>query len=424
MSVFQGFILVIVLLTYAGVAVGEVPGLSMNRATIALVGAALLVAIGATSEAQAIASLDAATLLLLAAMMVISVKLRLSGFFDLVAWAVLPRETGHNLARFLPGLAGMRFARRPMVLLALVILTSGVLSALFLNDSICVMFTPVVIDVARRLGRSPLPYLVGLATAANVGSSATITGNPQNLVIGHSSGIPYLTFARDLSPVALVGLLICWGVVVLVYHGELSGEFPALDLPEPAVERPALLRTVLVAAGLLIAFLAGLPIVSSACIAAGVLMVSRREAGRILAIDWTLLAFFGGMFVVTGAVESSGLSGLMFKAAAPVLDGGVLPLSLVTAALSNVVSNVPAVLLLRARVAAMPNPQQAWLALAMASTLAGNLTLLGSAATLIVAELAAGHGVKIGFVEFLKCGVPITLLTLAVGIAWLTFLFP
>lgn len=405
MTLFQGIVLAIVLLTYAGVAVGEVPGLKMNRATIALAGAALLIAIRAATEEQAIASLDSATLLLLAAMMVINVKLQITGFFGVVAGAVL------------------RYARTPKILLALVIVTAGVLSALFLNDPVCLMFTPLIIAIARRLGRSPIPYLVGLGTAANVGSVATITGNPQNLIIGHSSGIPFLTFTAYLGVPALAGLAICWGVIALVYRREMSGAFEPAEPAPVQADRPRMARTLVVVLGLMIAFLAGLPIVSSACIAAGILMVSRDKAERLLAIDWGLLAFFGGMFVVTGAIEVSGLSKLVFDAAAPVLRGGVLPFSLVTAALSNIISNVPAVLLLRGQIAAMPNPQQAWLALAMASTLSGNLTLLGSAATLIVAELAAAHDVKLGFGEFLKSGVPITILTLAVGVVWLTIAF-
>ncbi len=401
MTLFQGIVLGIVLLTYAGVALGEIPGLRMNRTTIALVGAALLIVVRAASEEQALASLDAATLLLLAAMMIINVNLQVSGFFELVAGVVL------------------RVARSPRILLALIIFTSGLLSAVFLNDPICLMFTPLVIQITRRLGRNPIPYAIGLATAANVGSAATITGNPQNLVIGHTSGIPYLTFTAALGLPALVGLLICWGVIVVVYHREFHDGFEPIAIPPAQVDRPLLARTLVVVVGLMIAFLVGLPIVSSACVAAGILLVSRLKAERMLAIDWPLLAFFGGMFVVTGAIEASGLSQVIFSGAAPLLRGGVPAFSVATAALSNVISNVPAVLLLRSQIAGMPNPQQSWLALAMSSTLAGNLTLLGSAATLIVAERCDANGIKLKFVEYLKCGIPITVLTLAVGIVWL-----
>lgn len=400
----------IVLATYAGVAVGRVPGLRMNRATIALVGAAALVAIGAINERQAYAALDIGTVLLLAAMMVINANLRMAGFFTLVSKWVL------------------RLARTPRSLLALVIFASGILSAIFLNDPVCLLFTPLIVDICLRLRRDPLPYLIGLGAAANIGSVATITGNPQNLIIGQASRIPFLTFLLHLGPLALAGLAICWGVIVLVYRREFTAAaliLPPEDAPNgnghgAGIYMPLLRRTMIVVLGLMIAFLIGLPIVSSACIAAGLLLVSRLRPNKLLAIDWELLAFFGGMFIITRAIEATGLSEQLFHAVAPLIQGGVAPLSLTTGALSNIVSNVPAVLLLRPEIGSLPNAQQAWLTLAMSSTLSGNLTLLGSAATLIVAEVAARHGVRIGFVEFLRVGVPVTVLTMLAGIIWLT----
>ncbi|MBA3869654.1 MAG: anion transporter [Anaerolineae bacterium] len=396
---------VIVLLTYAGVAIGRVPWLRMNRATIALVGAAILIAIGSINENQAYAALDIGTILLLAAMMVINANLRMAGFFNVVTDGVL------------------RLAKGPRILLALVIIAAGVLSAIFLNDPVCILFTPLVIELCIRLKRDPIPYLVGLATAANVGSTATITGNPQNLIIGQASGIPFLTFLAHLGPVAVIGLVICWGIIVLFYPKEFKQKFedkPTIELSTKTTTYPPLLnRTLLVVGGLMIAFLAGLPIVSSACVAAGLLLVSRLRPSKLLAIDCELLAFFGGLFIVTGAIEVTGLSKQLFVVASPLIHGGIPALSLSTAVLSNVVSNVPAVLLLRPENGTLPNAQQAWLTLAMSSTLAGNFTLLGSAATLIVAEVAAARNVKLSFTAYLKAGIPITILTMAVGIVWL-----
>lgn len=393
------FTLTIVLTTYAGVAVGYIPRLGMNRATIALVGAATLIAVGALSEDEAIAALDISTILLLGAMMIINNNLRLAGFFELIGGRVL------------------KIARTPRTLLALVILASGVLSALFLNDTICLMFTPLVTELTLRLRRDPIPYLIGLATATNIGSAATITGNPQNLIIGQASDISYLTFAAYLTPVALMGLLVCWIVIIVSFRHEFRGTLGTVDLPEPKIYTPLLNRTLLVVVGLLLAFLAGLPIVSSACVAAGLLLISRLRPAKLLELDWGLLAFFGGLFVVTGAIEATGLSERLFDAIAPVMGGGVASLSLVAAALSNVISNVPAVLLLRSEM----DSQQDWLTLAMSSTLAGNLTLLGSAANLIVAESAARQRVKLTFLSYLKAGVPITLLTIFIGVVWLQF---
>lgn len=395
---------ILVLATYVGIAVGQVPGLRMNRATIALVGAAGLIAVGVIDEKRAFASIDIGTILLLAAMMVLNANLRMARFFRLV------------------GDRALRLARTPQTLLALVVLSSGLLAAVFLNDTICLMFTPLVVELTQRMKRDPIPYLIGLATAANVGSTATITGNPQNLIIGQSSGISYVTFLAHLGPVALIGLVICWGVVVLVYPGEFRGVLPAMDMPRVEPYYPLFRRTMLVVGGLLLVFLLGAPIVSSACVAAGLLLVSRLRPVKLLALDWELLAMFGGLFVVTGAIEMTGLSDLLFQATASLLHGGVATLSLTTGILSNLVSNVPAVLLLRPEIATFPNAQQAWLTLAMASTLAGNLTLLGSAATLIVAELARTRGVNLSFRAYLRAGIPITILTMLAGIVWLSLL--
>jgi Na+/H+ antiporter NhaD/arsenite permease-like protein len=397
--------LAIVAVTYAAVAFGDVPRLRMNRATMALVGAAALVAVGAISQDQAFAAIDLGTLVLLGAMMIINVNLRLSGFFGLVTARVL------------------KLARTPRVLLALIIVASGVLSAIFLNDTICVIVTPLVVDLTLRLKRNPLPYLIGLATATNIRSTATITGNPQNIIIGQASKIPYTTFLAHLAPVALLGMLVCWVVVVLMFRDEFRGTLELTEIPPPRTYPPLLNRSLLVIGGLMIAFLAGAPVTSAAAIAAGILLVSRVRAAKLLAIDWSLLAFFAGLFVVTGAIEVSGISASLFAAAAPVLHGGIVPFTLATAALSNVVSNVPAVLLMRPEVAAMPNPQLYWLILAMASTLAGNLTLLGSAANLIVAELADKRGVRLDFMTYLRAGVPITIITILIGVVWLS-LFP
>lgn len=392
---------ILLIVIYAAIAVGEVPRLRMTRATIALAGAALLVVVGAISEHDAIAAIDVGTLLLLGAMMVINTNLRLAGFFRAVTARAL------------------RLARTPRALLALVIASAGVLSALFLNDTICLMLTALVVDIARRLERDPIPYLIGLATATNVGSVATITGNPQNIIIGQASGIPYLTFLAYLGPVALLGLIVCWVVIVLLYPREFRGTLPMVELPPPRPFTPLLNRTLAVVLGLLIAFLLGAPIVTAASFAAALLLLSRLRPARLLALDWDLLAFFAGLFAITGAVRATGISAALFNAAQPILSAGIPGLSAVTAVLSNLISNVPAVLLLQTTIPALPDAQLAWLTLAMASTLAGNFTLLGSAATLIVAEIAAGKGEDLSFMAFLKAGVPITALTLAIGVIWL-----
>jgi len=397
--------LAIIVVTLIGVAVGRYPWLRMNRATMALVGATALAVIGAIPLERALAAIDLNTLVLLFAMMVINANLRLAGFFRLVSGWVA------------------RWARSPRRLLALVVVASGVLSALFLNDTIVLVFTPLVLELTAALRRNPVPYLVGLVTAANIGSTATITGNPQNMLIGLASGLPYLTFTAYLGPVAVAGLAAAWLVLVVVYRQEFGGrpfdQTPAL----PARRyRPLLRKSLLATALMLAAFVLGAPIPLAALAAAALLLTTRRlKPQRVFReLDWSLLVFFAGLFVVTGAIETTGLTERLFAVAEPVAQRGVAALAGVSVVVSNLVSNVPAVLLFRPLIPHFPEPDRAWLTLAAATTLAGNLTLLGSVANLIVAETARQRGVELGFGEYLKAGVPITLVTLALAVAWLS----
>ncbi|HVU25453.1 MAG TPA: anion transporter [Opitutus sp.] len=396
---------VVVSATLVGVAIGRWPWLNMNRATIALVGATMLMALGIIPLERAIRAVDWNTIVLLFAMMVLNVNLRSAGFFRLVT------------AR----LVGV--ARTPRRLLALIIGVSGVLSAVFLNDTIALMMTPLVLELALALRRNPLPYLVALVTAANVGSVAAITGNPQNMLIGLSSGLSFVRFTVALAPIAIAGLVVIWLVMIVVYRAEFAPVRLAGGVAAGGEDR-ALLRKALIATALMLAGLvAGAPIPLAALAAAAVLLVSRgREPERVFeGIDWGLLVFFAALFVVTGAIETSGLGGDLFAWMRPWADGGPAKLAAVAVVLSNVVSNVPAVMLFRPVVPTLEHPHVAWLTLAMATTLAGNLTLLGSVANLIVAEIARRRGVRLSFIEYLRAGMPIALLTLALGVAWLSW---
>ncbi len=388
-------------LTYLGVAFGGYPGLRMNRATIALVGAAALVALGLLPLESALTALDPNTLLLLFAMMVINAHLEVAGFFQRIAGWVVTR------------------AHTPRVLLAWIMLAAGVLSALFLNDTIVLMFTPLVLQVTLSLRRNPMPYLIGLATSANIGSAATITGNPQNMLIGLTSHLSFVRFALALAPIALAGLAIAWGVLILIYRTEFArGVLAAPANPETPGDRALLVKSLVLVGLMLIAFVAGVPIPLAAIGVAAALLVTRRtDPERIFSrVDWSLLVFFGGLFVLTGALSYTGTTNMLFGMAQAWIRQGVLPLSLAAALLSNLISNVPAVMLLRPVIPQLADADRMWLALAMASTFAGNLTLLGSVANLIVAESARARGVHLSFGEYLKAGVPITLLTLAIGI--------
>lgn len=407
MNVSQLAAAAIVVLTLMGVAIGRWPLLRMNRATIALVGATALIAIGAIPLEAAYRAVDGNTIVLLFAMMVLNVSLRRAGFFQKVTTGVV------------------RLAKTPRRLLALVIIVSGGLSAPFLNDTIALMLTPLVLELALALRRNPLPYLVALVTAANVGSVAAITGNPQNMLVGISSGISFVHFFLALAPVAVVGLGVIWVVILLVYREEFRPAVLATSLEIGHAPDPGHLPKALTAAAVMIgALIGGVPIPLAALIAAALLLITRRlEPERVLAeIDWGLLVFFASLFVVTGAIETTGIGEHLFAWMRPWADGGPAKLTAVSVVLSNLVSNVPAVMLFRPVVPTLDHARTAWLTLAMATTLAGNLTLLGSVANLIVAEIARVRGVKLSFVEYLKAGTPVALVTLLLGVLWLSWL--
>jgi Na+/H+ antiporter NhaD/arsenite permease-like protein len=402
----EWFVALVAALTLIGVAVGRWPWLRMNRATIALVGATLLLGAGTITLPQAYAAVDWNTIVLLFAMMVLNVNLRLAGFFHLI--------TSHIV----------QTARTPRRLLALIVAVSGVLSAIFLNDTLALMLTPLVLDLALALKRNPLPYLVALVTAANVGSVAAITGNPQNMLVGMASGISFVDFTLALAPVAMAGLLLIWLIIPLVYQREFAPQVFADTYRLGSRQyRPLLRKSMLATALMLVALVAGAPIPLAAMLAAALLLFTRRlKPERVFReIDWGLLVFFTALFVVTGAIETSGLGEELFALLRPWSDGGPASLTGVAVVLSNLVSNVPAVMLFRPVVPTLADPTTAWLTLAMATTLAGNLTLLGSVANLIVAEIARHRGVHLGFVEYLKAGTPIAVLSLLLGIAWLSF---
>ncbi len=390
--------------TYAVMAVGKLPGFHLDRAGAALLGAALMVATGIMSLEDAYRAVDLDTIVLLLGMMIVAANLRLSGFFRLVtAWAVTR-------------------AHRPLPLLAAIVLAAGVLSAFLVNDAICLVMAPLVIELTRALRRDPVPYLLAVAMAANAGSVATITGNPQNMIVGNLSGIPYADFAAALAPVAGLALLLTVLFVALGNPREiLDRERLEASHPRVRVHRWLALKSVLVTAAMVAAFFLGVPVAEVAILGGGVLLLTRSvKARKVYAhIDWPLLVMFAGLFVVVAGFQRAVLTPELLTQARLLMPGGDAGLAAATALLSNLVSNVPAVLLLQPLADAAADPAHAWLVVAMASTFAGNLTLVGSVANLIVVQSAAAAGIRVGFWRHLVVGVPLTLATLAVGVAWL-----
>lgn len=389
---------------YLVFAIGRFPGTKIDRPAAAVIGAALMFAFRVISPSAGIRSIDYATIVLLASMMLIVSSLHLAGFFEWVAGLVVEFVSPTHL---LPG----------------VIFTSGILSAFLVNDVVCLVMTPLLLTICRQFSKRPMPYLLALATASNIGSTATITGNPQNILIGSISGISYRHFLAALAPVAVIGLFIDWMVLHWWYPNRDGGAVlkPAANAFQHApIERRQLAFPLIILAFVLAGFLAGLPPALVAALGGALLLIRRSVHPEEIykEIDWPLLVFFVGLFLIIGAAEQAGIAQQMLALAERMNLHNPWMFAGVVALLSNMVSNVPAVMLLKGLVPQFQNASQFWLLLAMASTLAGNLTVTGSIANIIVIEKARPE-VKITFRDYLRVGVPVTLATLAIGVVWL-----
>jgi len=400
--------LVILLATYLLIAVRQVPFLRLNRPAAALLGAAAMVTIGGLPLHDAYAAIDLDVMVFLLGVLLLTGYLEAGGFFE---WAAK-----HIVAR----------AGSPRALLGVVVAMSGLLSAFFVNDTICLVFTPLMLAVLRPLGLPPLPFLLAIALGSNVGSAMTPTGNPQNMLIGVASGITFARFIASLALPSLGGLLIVFGVLSIAHRRDLAAELPRdIVIPEAPFDRPLVIRSLVVFAGALVCWLAGLSLPLVAISAAAILLaIAKRDPTEAFAkVEWSLLLFFGALFVVMRGARDLPVVASLTSAAGAQLHGAPLHDALVTSVamlgLSNLVSNVPAVILWLPVVPRVVDPTFTWLVMAMSSTFAGNLTLLGSMANLIVAERAEARGARIGFVDYLKVGVPVTLLTVSWGIATL-----
>jgi Na+/H+ antiporter NhaD/arsenite permease-like protein len=392
--------------TYLVIALGRLPGFRIDRAGAALLGASLMVGCGVLSLQDAYRAIDFDTLALLLGTMIVVAHLKLSGVFALITGWI----AGHVTSAFST--------------LLFVVLLSGIASAFLVNDTICLALTPLVLDLVTRQGRNPVPYLLALAMASNIGSTATITGNPQNIMIGSFSQIRYADFAAALGPVALIGLALATLLIVVVYRRDFAGdgvaETPA-RAPVPRIHRSLAIKAIAVTVLMIGGFFLFHPPAKLALVAGALLLLTRRiKPGRIYReIDGPLLLMFAGLFVVVAGLRQAVLTPELLAAASAWPLDHVPTMTVVAAVLSNLVSNVPAVLVLKPFVEPLNDPATAWLTLAMASTLAGNFTVLGSVANLIVVQRAQRHGIAISFWTYFKLGAPLTLLTLAVGAAWL-----
>jgi len=397
-------------LTYLLISGRRLKILPLNRPAAALLGSVLMVACGVLTPEQAYRSVDYDTLVLLLGMMLISAYLFMAGFFDWAADWILRR------------------AKTPQSLLFYLIGVSGTLSALLVNDTVCLMLTPLVVAVMVR-GRLPLtPYLLALAMSANLGSVASLVGNPQNMIIGHMSRISFLRFSASLLPVAIVGLLIQFAVLRIGFRkvlGEAVIHRPA-EVSRPINSRLlALTSSVLVL--VFLGFTAGLNLSWTALAGGALLMVlARRDTHEVLKlVDWHLLVFFAALFVVVEGLTGTGLPDQIFRHVNVFLGASATSqlwnFAWFSALGSNVFSNVPFVLIAGKWINNFAQPELMWKVMALATTFAGNLTILGSVANIIVVESARSH-IEVGFWDYARYGIPVTILTTLAGLLILTAL--
>lgn len=396
--------------TYALISGRRLKVLPLNRPAAALLGTVLMVGLGVMTPKQAYAAVDYDTLVLLLGMMLIAAYLSLAGFFDWAADWIL------------------RKARTPQALLGYLVGASGILSALLVNDTVCLMLTPLVVAVIVR-GRLPLvPYLLALAMSANIGSVATLVGNPQNMIIGHLSGIPFTRFSAALIPVAIVGLLMEYAILRFGFRRILRN----VQIQRPEQAPGSLDRRLLVislsALGLVFAgFVTGLNLAWTALAGGALVMVlARRDTHEVLKlVDWHLLVFFAALFVVVEGLNGTGLPSQIFNYLQPMF--GTTPMvqawnfAWFAAVGSNIFSNVPFVLVAGGWIPQFVSPELMWKVMALATTFAGNLTILGSVANIIVVESARSH-VEVGFWDYARYGIPVTIATAVAGMVVLLLL--
>lgn len=396
-------VIVVFAAVYAGMILGRIPPLALDRTGMALLGAIVLVAFRKLGPNDAARAIDVPTMALLFGLMVVSAQFRLGGFYTQITRKIAAANW------------------RPASLLAVLMAVEAVLSAILANDIVCLAVAPVIVEASARKRLNPVPHLIGLACASNIGSAATLIGNPQNMLIGQVLDLGFARYLLDAGVPSVLGLAVTWAIIAWQYRGKWDGPGEVPEIEAPGFNAWQSTKGLIVTAFLMGAFLFSpwpREVIALGC--AGLLLTSRRMATRRMLgqVDWQLLVLFAGLFIVNHALQKSGALDLavhgLADAGVDVRRPGWLFLS--TVVLSNIVSNVPAVMLLLPSASFHPSGGAI---LALASTLAGNLFLVGSIANLIVVDQAARLGVRIGWRDHAKSGIPVTLATLVIAWAWL-----
>ncbi len=376
----------------------------LDRPSGALLGAVLMVICGVLTLDEAYRAIDFNTILLLLGMMLVIAYLKIANCFKYLSYLLITH------------------ARNSFILLCFVSFSSGILSALFVNDTICLMFTPLLILALNQTKLNPIPFLIALATSSNIGSVVTLTGNPQNMLIGVFSKIPYVDFTLHLLPIGLLSLAANVFIIYLLFRKDINfKKMDAIALIKPELDIKLTTKSLVVLFFIFLGFIftGNLPLSAITGGLALLIISGTKPQHAMEKVDWTLLLFFSGLFIVVGGINKAGFLTLAHNAVEPYLgntaSSQIVHFSIFSVIASNLVSNVPFVLLSATWIDKFIDPKTMWYALAMSSTFAGNLTIMGSVANMIVMELSKEH-VHVGFWDFFRVGFTTTLVSTIIGI--------
>ena len=376
----------------------------LDRPSGALLGAVLMVITGVLTLDEAYRAIDFNTILLLLGMMLVIAYFKIANCFKYLSYLLITH------------------ARNSFLLLCFVSFSSGILSALFVNDTICLMFTPLLILALNQTKLNPIPFLIALATSSNIGSVVTLTGNPQNMLIGVFSKIPYADFTIHLLPIGLLSLMANVCIIYLLFRKDINfKKMDAIALIKPELDIKLTTKSLVVLFFIFLGFIftGNLPLSAITGGLALLIISGTKPQHAMEKVDWTLLLFFSGLFIVVGGINKAGFLTLAHNAVEPYLgntaSSQIVHFSIFSVIASNLVSNVPFVLLSATWIDKFIDPKTMWYALAMSSTFAGNLTVMGSVANMIVLELSKEY-VHVGFWDFFKVGFTTTLVSTIIGI--------
>jgi Na+/H+ antiporter NhaD/arsenite permease-like protein len=393
-------------LTYLGIAVGRVPGLKLDRTGIVMLGAIAVLIFGRLPGTEVIGFINWPTVLLLFGFFVISAQLRLSGFFDLVA-----------------GLVAGQLIHPARFLLLLMITTAG-LSAFLNHDIVCFVFTPIVASALLKRQLDPVPFLVALAIASNIGAAATLVGNPQDMMIAQMAGLRFGDYILWCICPVIFALAAAYAIIWFLSRKSLAVQTELLAGAEPSprpFNRGHTIKGLVILVIVIALFFTPLPNELVALTAAAIHLASRKFRTQDLLglVDWPILVMFMGLFVVTGAFQATGYGqqGVQWLASEGLNLSSPPVLALFTAGLSNLVNNAAAVMLLL-KTANVAHPPAAYV-LALANSFGGSLIILGSVANIIVVQQARALGINISFRSFARLGIPVTLVALGGLLCWL-----